>query len=104
MSAHTPGPWEADERLASGTIFGPEVDGVQTFVAFVRLDDTRERHDGRIEEVKSKEAKANARLIAAAPDLLEALDLADRLLRGANMNRSVVENKVSAALAKAGGK
>ena len=44
--------------------------------------------------------EANARLIAAAPDLLEALKLADALLRGANMNVKVVEQKVREAIEK----
>ena len=43
------------------------------------------------------------RLIAAAPDLLEALKLADLMLSGANMNHRVVETKVRAAIAKATG-
>lgn len=46
---------------------------------------------------------ANASLIAAAPELLEALELADCLLSGANMNKQVVEHKVKAAIAKATG-
>lgn len=46
---------------------------------------------------------ANAQLIAAAPDLLEALELADALLSGANMNKNVVEKKVKSALKKARG-
>lgn len=50
-----------------------------------------------------KEMHANATLIAAAPDLLAALELADCLLSGANMNRSVVERKVRNAIAKARG-
>jgi hypothetical protein len=36
-------------------------------------------------------------------NLLEALKLADAMLSGANMNISVVENKVRAAIAKATG-
>ncbi len=38
----------------------------------------------------------------AMPELVEALELADLLLSGANMDRRVVEKKVRAALAKAG--
>ena len=38
-----------------------------------------------------------------AEDLLEALELADAVLRGANMNMVVVEAKVKAAIAKAKG-
>ena len=40
----------------------------------------------------------------AAPALLEALELADAALRGANMNMAVVERKVAAAIAQARGK
>ena len=36
---------------------------------------------------------------AAMSDALEALELADALLRGANMNRNVVERKVTSAIA-----
>lgn len=51
----------------------------------------------------NENASADAQLMAAAPDLLEALQLADCLLSGANMNLSVVEQKVRAAIAKARG-
>jgi len=46
---------------------------------------------------------ADAQLIVAAPDMHEALELADALLSGANMNRKVVERKVREALAKVRG-
>lgn len=39
----------------------------------------------------------------AAPELLEALELADAALSGANMNMNVVQKKVKAAIAKARG-
>lgn len=47
--------------------------------------------------------EANARLIAAAPELYEALELAHLALSGSNMDMKVVERKVQAALAKAKG-
>lgn len=46
---------------------------------------------------------ANANLIAAAPDLLEALKLADLTLAGANMDSAAVKRSVHAAIAKAQG-
>ena len=47
--------------------------------------------------------EADAHLIAAAPELYEALELADAALSGARMNMNVVQGKVTAALAKARG-
>jgi|APGre2960657373_1045057.scaffolds.fasta_scaffold178160_2 hypothetical protein len=52
---------------------------------------------------KYSQAYRNAILIAEVPELLEALQLADALLSGANMNVSVVEKKVKSAIAKATG-
>ena len=54
MSAHTPGPWVYD--------FDP--DGNRHVVY---------SDDGKVTELRFKDAEANARLIAAAPDLLEVL-------------------------------
>ena len=87
MSKHTKGPWKVgkprecirDGNLMYG-IIGPET--------------VTDYEDWGFTE-------ANARLIAAAPDLLEALKLADAMLSGANMNAKVVEKKVRAAIAKA---
>lgn len=83
MSKHTPGPWvdggydvEASDRTLVCSMSGWR--GPQA-------------------------TKANARLIAAAPELLEALKLADAALSGANMNMNVVQRKVSEAIAKAEG-
>lgn len=101
---HTPGPWGAvsfpflaEITAADGTLLAlPLADNHygQTWTInpdICRLCDV-------------DQAIANATLMAAAPDLLEALELADATLRGANMNRDVVERKVSAALDKARGK
>lgn len=63
--AHTPGPWAADKEDELG------------FQADVLVADNRRKriaacgHDGRW--MADGEAEANARLIAAAPDLLAAL-------------------------------
>jgi hypothetical protein len=59
MTPHTPGPWEIEST--HGITVGPADNG---FVCRVRYATTAKQRD---------EAFANARLIAAAPDLLEAL-------------------------------
>jgi len=61
MSKHTPGPWEVD--LETGEING----GCAVLGAVYGGDDFP-----CSEEDMSEECKANARLIAAAPDLLKA--------------------------------
>lgn len=93
MSKHTPGPWLVD----CGYIY-----------AACQMDEngmTRQRPLAEVTGDQDHEDHyyENCRLIAAAPDLLEALELADCLLSGANMNRAVVERKVRAAIAKATG-
>jgi hypothetical protein len=101
MSASfTPGPWAyVDATKEASMQFSPSCvirgDGKQ--IAAFSWNDNSPHFPTK------DESQANARLIAAAPDLLEALQLADATLRGAHMNRNVVERKVSAALAKAEG-
>lgn len=102
MSKHTPGPWEVSiddcGRLAGRPgIFAPD-----------ELDCAVVHWDGFVQEFwrsarGDKEIQANARLIAAAPEMLEALELANAALSGANMNLRTVEQKVRAAIAKATG-
>ena len=72
---HTPGPWQ----VVGSNVYGNNLRALLPMNA------------------------ADARLIAAAPEMLEALELADAMLSGANMNASVVERKVRAAIAKARG-
>ena len=60
---HTPGPW-----VIKATAYCIEVDTKEEIVSEQYLAD---HHDGSQEEFDT--AMANARLIAAAPDLLEAL-------------------------------
>lgn len=81
---HTPGPWGIEISTSSSVIFIC----------------TDEREIAVISEVGSDEDETNARLIAAAPDLLEALiavvAVADR--------RTVEFDKARAAIARATGK
>ena len=103
MSAHTPGPWKVDSPPRTVTFepafavngdYGPPL-------AFVLGSDDH------------PEVRANARLIAAAPDLLEALEAAlpwIDLARGSDLNTDAsheaidrIEAQARAAIAKAKG-
>lgn len=64
---YTPGPWKSVVLRDGARI---EADG--SSIAWIGPDDTRECADGRIVEVMTKRAVANANLIAATPDLLAA--------------------------------
>jgi hypothetical protein len=67
MSAHTPGPWSIHPGAFNGArIDGPNGRGVAHATQ-------RDPHPTFGEGITQQEADANARLIAAAPDLLEAL-------------------------------
>jgi hypothetical protein len=63
MTKHTPGPWEIKRHPDSGYKFisGPKHSGLAQVVWCME------------EEERSPECEANAHLIAAAPELLEAL-------------------------------
>jgi hypothetical protein len=68
MSKHTPGPWTAEEAGRSGCWISTPV---HPFTIVDSIDDEC-RHGA----ITGPNADANARLIAAAPDLLAALKLA----------------------------
>ncbi|MFN3731329.1 hypothetical protein [Comamonas testosteroni] len=71
---HTPGPWEATGNLVRSPMHQPE--GLPRGVQIV------ECRDGYFLP-HTEEAKANARLIAAAPELLEALQEFDDAMKEA---------------------
>lgn len=92
---HTPGPWT--HELQSGSEYIYEVMAAGYYVATA--------HDGAMGK---SNAEANARLIAAAPDLLEALQEAAVLIEGVLMIHGTPEadstgHKVRAAIAKTTG-
>jgi hypothetical protein len=91
MSKYTPGPWQVDDN---SDVLGPDREWIATV--------QRERH------VRPREADANARLIAAAPALLEAAKLMLGVLDGtAGMGRrweGEYADRCRAAIAKAEGK
>ena len=68
MSAHTPGPWKASRRYADTIVI--EGDGGYRHIVGVGADEITESGG----EEMSAEQEANARLIAAAPELLAALE------------------------------
>ena len=102
MSKHTPGPWHADPgRRVTG--FAVTHDGEPNPIA-IALRKPRSSHTNGITD---STALANARLIAAAPDLLVALEACEELLSamptlGGIAGLAVVEN-ARAAIAKARG-
>lgn len=64
MSAHTPGPWQVKPNSVGGPTVGPEGSVVA---------DIRTYGGPHVGGRQHPQTDANARLIAAAPDLLEAL-------------------------------
>lgn len=80
MGKHTEGPWK---RVGTEVYFPNILGGFSL--------------------ARCPDAEGNAALCSAAPELLEALELADAALSGANMDMKVVERKVKAAIAKARG-
>ena len=72
MSAHTKGPWSIYRPISKNAEARLGVDGSNghAIVFFAYGDDNT---DSGIHGATPEEAEANARLIAAAPDLLEAL-------------------------------
>lgn len=112
--SHTPGPWEIQDLAPPINIYGPErEDGTRPWVA----------ECGGDEPYNSQTDEANARLIAAAPDLLEACRRAAGYLQtagehidaavefGGDVNSHAMQDNIergladiAAAIAKATGK
>lgn len=91
MSGHTEGPWRVSlHRCSNGDLLRVRPIGSNTPVCGVH------RSGGRFDE-----ARANARLIAAAPDLLAACKLA--LARGRVDDSEAAMNQLAAAIALAEG-
>lgn len=92
MSKHTPGPWRVNDQRESGVMNnGVYVLGGRN--NFVRVFD-----EWRDEEIQL----ANARLIAAAPELLDALKSVQAARQGHYWLNEITE-KIDAAIAKAMG-
>jgi len=98
MNKHTPGPWFVDNKSPFLVRAGDDIDG--RHIAHIGPANYTPRFD--VDE-------PNARLIAAAPDLLEALEyVADIDVSGADDSvvrfiLAAAQNKVRAAIARARG-
>ncbi len=65
MNKHTPGPWQLIKSIHPTTVLSSKGEGYSIASVY---DPNRGSH-------ATKESMANARLIAAAPDMLEALNM-----------------------------
>jgi len=94
---HTPGPWEIGDRDIYGAdgFAVAEFDGV--FIARNADPAKHPSEPGQCVDRSPDEVSANARLIAAAPELLEALEAVDSEVRLDGR----LQDLVNAALAKA---
>lgn len=84
MSGHTPGPWTVDQRAGNSlSIDGPEGREIASV------------YDEDIDDVTPQQ-EADARLMAAAPDLLDACDRALGLIAAVVKHQRVSEKEVRA--------
>lgn len=90
MSAHTPGPWVA--------LCEPTLSRYRIGAGFAAAESVAVVYMAKVDGV----TEANARLIAAAPDMLAALREADSLLDSASIEGQT-RNMIRAAIAKAEG-
>jgi hypothetical protein len=98
MSGHTPGPWTIRYGM---NIMGPDV----RFPGNERLVANAGGHSNNVHsEAVRLENEANARLIAAAPDLLEALKALREWHRTEYQSDPKTDAKADAAIAKAEGR
>lgn len=91
MSVHTPGPWKVEAGLVNNQIPITAHPGHKVYVAHVAI-------------AKLVDAEANARLIAAAPDMLETLRSAMDWLRDGGVPADYPYDTLLAVLAKIEGK
>jgi len=94
MTKHTPGPWIIDEESIDLLDFE-----LETHRIWINADGM---HIGYVDGPRTEERKANARLIAAAPDLFEALrDAVDYYPNCEDGTEPFWRPKARAAIAKA---
>lgn len=97
MSKHTPGPWTAIDTSWEQSVIS---DASGRCVAIVYLDgNVQEETQDELEPIKN----ANARLIAAAPTMLEALEAIADFAPGYGDVCEIIAQRARAAIAKATG-
>lgn len=104
-SKHTPGPWQVMNDYNGATIVLANVDG-ETFpdgTSTFSYDFVCDTFPDDVGQVEREIAKANARLIAAAPELLDALRNLVAVQPNLMANSAELAD-ARAALAKAGGR
>lgn len=91
---HTPGPW-TDKGGSTGAVWAG-----REFIASV-YPNAQEDWDGFSRYDRQDETEANARLVAASPELLDACETAMRLIRAAGLEDRIGTHEIRAAIAKA---
>jgi len=111
---YTPGPWEVRQEPNRGKQY-ISYSGSNWRIAVITMQEAKYHNSNKIIKLPTIEAKANARLIAAAPDLLEACkgllqyfwdnDLVgfDHEAAICNCSTRDITGNASIAIAKAGG-
>ena len=95
---HTPGPWEVATKADKFIIDSPKTKNLQ----YGRIADVQQYGDESAGPMRV-EAEANARLIAAAPDLLEALMTLPQTMFWSDDDLWKWSQNANAAIAKATG-
>lgn len=97
----TPGPWEVAKYGAGQRVVVP---GKKGFMGEYRIADAH-FSDALANTARAGEAAANARLIAAAPDMLAALTLVEPILGHGPVTQETIEayKAVADAIARANG-
>ena len=78
---HTPGPWEVQEKCAYGYDIRSDYDS-----GFIWVSVAEGPHDSSNGWPNESQSKANARLIAAAPEMIEALIYSYRLIKSTGLS------------------